>query len=103
MNEEFMNEEKIEEVFSDEGFVKSLMELETPEEAQKALAEKDIDLSVNEIETISKMPQKKAEGELTDDELEDVAGGAIQLLVAIIGTAIAVGAIEVDYRTRRRW
>ena len=98
-----MNEEKIKEVSSDEEFVKSLMELETPEEVQKALAEKDIDLSVDDIKKIAKLIQKKADGELSDEDLESVAGGSVTVAVVLFtGTALIACA---GYRlvTHRRW
>ena len=41
-----MNEAKIKEVFSDEAFVKELLEKETPEEVQEILEKKDIELSI---------------------------------------------------------
>ena len=44
-----MNMDKMREVFSDEEFVKGLFELETPEEVQAALEEKEIELSTGEI------------------------------------------------------
>ena len=44
-----MTEERIKEVFSDEEFVKELFSKETPEEAQAMLAEKGIDLSIDEL------------------------------------------------------
>ena len=99
-----MNEEKIKEVFSDEKFVKSLMELETPEEVQKALAEKDIDLSIDEIKKVAELLQKKAEGELSDANLENVAGGSITGLVVFMGICTGAGAgYLVNKVTRRRW
>ena len=98
-----MNEEKIREVFSDEKFVKSLMELETPEEVQKALAEKDIDLSVEDIKKIAELLQKKADGELSDDELESVAGGGICLGIAVVVYATFGAAFYVNRKTRGRW
>ena len=47
-----MNEEKIKEVFADEEFVKKFFGKETPEEAQDLLAEKDIDVSIEELVAI---------------------------------------------------
>ena len=103
-----MNEEKIKEVFSDEEFVKSLVAMETPEEVQKALAEKGIDLSIDEIKAVAELLEKRANGELTDEDLENVAGGlgAITALViygvsmaAFIAGSAAVNAVK----RRRRW
>jgi len=41
-----MNEQKIKNVFADEEFVVSIMNMETAEEVQAALAEKEIEISV---------------------------------------------------------
>ena len=102
-----MNEEKIKEVFSDEKFVKSLMELETPEEVQKALAEKDIDLSIDEIKAAAKLLEKRANGELADEDLETVAGGMglIAGLAIVQGICIVVGVAgsATSKATRGRW
>ena len=103
-----MNEEKIKKVFSDEEFVKSLMNLETPEAVQKALEEKDIDLSVEDIKKIAELVQKKDNGELSEDELEEVAGGtdvgAIAAVVgAVVGSPVAIVGGVVASIKRRRW
>lgn len=47
-----MNEQQIKEIFSDEAFVNSILEMETPQDVQKALSEKGLDLSLEEINTI---------------------------------------------------
>ena len=95
-----MNEERIKEVFSDEEFVKELFSKETPEEAQAMLAEKDIDLTVEELIQLRELIIKKAQQtddneELGDDDLEDVAGGSVILLsIAVYGiAALGIAAI----------
>ena len=50
-----MNEQIIKEIFSDEIFVKSLLNLETAEEVQAALTEKEIELTVDEINALKIM------------------------------------------------
>lgn len=103
-----MTEQKIKEIFADEAFVASLMNMETPEDVQKALAERGLDLSVEEIEKIREMADSQ-EGELSDDALEDVAGGSVTAIICglIIGGAAASGAFKlgqaVNNWTRRRW
>ena len=79
-----MNEERIKEVFSDEAFVKELFSKETPEEAQELLAEKDIDVSIEELVKLKDIIVAKLQTaesgestELTEDDLADVAGGTI--------------------------
>ena len=104
-----MNEERIKEVFSDEEFVKELFSKETPEEAQAMLAEKDIDLTVEELIQLRELIIKKAQQtdndeELCDDDLEDVAGGSVILLgIAVYGiAAIGVAAI-IHVFSNGRW
>lgn len=103
-----MTEQKIKEIFSDEAFVASLMEMETPEEVQKALAERGLDLSTEEIEKIRETAASQ-EGELSDDALEGVAGGSLTAIICglIIGGAAAGGLFSlgkaVNNWTRRRW
>ena len=104
-----MNEERIKEVFSDEEFVKELFSKETPEEAQAMLAEKDIDLTVEELIQLRELIIKKAQQtddneELGDDDLEDVAGGSVILLsIAVYGiAAIGVAAI-IHVFSNGRW
>lgn len=100
-----MNEAKIKEVFSDEAFVKTLLEMDNAEDVQKAVSEKGIDLSLEEINTIQ---STLASGEeLNEDQLENVAGGfAVSAICALIGaiTGAVVGVGNgVDRWTSRRW
>lgn len=88
-----MDVDRIKEVFSDEEFVKSLFELETPEEVQAALEPKGVDMSIQEIcqlRDILVMMVEKGSTELTEEELEQVAGGSI---LAAVGAAAEIGAI----------
>lgn len=117
-----MNEERIREVFSDELFVKQLLEQEEPEQVQALLAEKDIDITVENIENVKTRIEQYINGELdldqlSDEDLEDVSGGcgciSIGLIVGIIGAVvagtaavgggIAGGAVLTNKLTRRRW
>lgn len=72
-----MNEQKIKELFSDEQFVKELLDLETPEEVQAVLADNDVDFSIEDIIKLKELLIKKEADELSDEELEEVAGGNI--------------------------
>ena len=95
-----MNEERIKEVFADEEFVKELLSKETPEEAQALLAEKDIDISVEDLVNakdivVSKLQQKEngESAELTEEELKDISGGCWPVIVTmILGIVAVVGA-----------
>ena len=84
-----MNEERIKEVFADEEFVKELLNKETPEEAQALLAEKDIDISVEELVNIKDIivaklqaAEKGESAELTEEDLEN---GTVRRRKTIIG------------------
>ena len=98
-----MNEAYIKEIFSDEAFVKSFLELETPEEVQSALKEKNIDMTEDEIITlrddIVTLAEKAEAGEeLSLEQLDEAAGGAFVTVcttllvgIAIVGTIGAAG------------
>ena len=115
-----MDEMRIKEVFSDEAFVKQLLEQETPEAVQAMLEEKEIDFSIDEILKIRDLFEKQANGELnveelSEDDLEDVAGGIVicglyivlasvaAVSVVAASGAIAGGAALTHHYTRRRW
>ena len=112
-----MNEATIREVFSDEVFVKGLFALETPVEVQQALRQKDINLSVDEIVKARELLLKRLEtgAELSEEELEGVAGGVVfecvvgglfvgALIIGLIAGAGAVGgAYIVNNKTGGQW
>ena len=84
-----MNQEKIQEIFSDEAFLKEIFSKEIPEEVQSILAEKDVELSIEDILKLRKIIEKKLNQgvELSDDELEDVTGGVV-VIGAIVYTVL---------------
>ena len=111
-----MNEERIKEVFADEEFVKEFFSKETPEEAQAVLAEKDIDVSIEELVAIKNIIDEKLQaaengedGELCDDDLENVAGGVLLTFTGFVLITVAVPAVlgllftGVGLAAERRW
>lgn len=111
-----MNEERIKEVFADEDFVKEFFSKETPEEAQAILAEKDIDVSIEELVAIKNIIDEKLQaaengedGELCDDDLENVAGGVLLTFTGFVLISVAVPAVlgllftGVGLAAERRW
>ena len=98
-----MNEEKMKKAFTDEIFVKSLLQLESVAEVQEFLKEKGVELSEEEIIYIGKINDSD---ELSDDELEAVAGGigavtTEAMAIRLIDTTISIcgiGANEYDIR-----
>ena len=111
-----MNEERIKEIFADEEFVKEFFSKETPEEAQAMLAEKDIDVSIEELIAIKNIVDEKLKAaengeddEICDDELENVAGGMLLTGTAFVLITVAVPAVlgllftGVGLAAERRW
>ncbi len=70
-----MNNQKLNNLLSDEQFVKKLFSLETSKEVQDLLVENDVDMTIAEIEKIKETLGKQANGTLSDEELENIAGG----------------------------
>ena len=90
-----MNEATIHGVFSDEVFVRGLFELETPEQVQQALQQKDITLSVAEIVKVRELLLKRMEtgAELSEAELESVTGGEMVTICTILIAGLLIGAL----------
>jgi predicted ribosomally synthesized peptide with nif11-like leader len=91
-------------VEADPSLAEELFVLETPAEVQDLLKEQGLDFTLEEIDglrdLIVKGLEKGVSGELSDDDLEDVAGG-VAVTAAISATA-AAGSF-VHNITRGRW
>ena len=111
-----MNKERIKEVFSDIEFVKELFSQETPEEVKALLAEKGMEVSVEDIVKVRDLLIKKVElaekgecEELDEEELGEVSGGVIHIIVGILAPIVIMplvgGAIwhSADLVQKRRW
>ena len=95
--------EKIKEVFADEQFVNELMEMDSVQEVQAALHEKGLDFSEEELNTIRETLVKMTENgdaELSDEELENVAGGFLPL-IAIAAATVAIPTVCLSIRAWR--
>lgn len=111
------------EILSDQEYVKSLLDLKTPEEMQKSLEGRGADLTIDEINRIMdtvkrclnnelteqeknmlKAAQENDAGELSDDELENVSGGILVvddvIFWGIIGCVAGVAALIGGYLAR---
>ncbi|MTI81348.1 MAG: Nif11-like leader peptide family natural product precursor [Firmicutes bacterium] len=68
---------------ADPSFAEKLFSLETPEEVQSLLKEQGLELTLEEINSakddIVQSVEKGADGELSDENLEGVAGGGINI------------------------
>ena len=100
-----MDKEKFTALLRDEAFVKELIEQETVEDAQKLFASKGVDITVEQINEIRNGVIARVgddSEELSDDQLENVAGGFADAITAVVDAVIAVGDL-VHTVTRRRW
>ena len=106
-----MNIEKLKEVFSEEAFVKSLFEMKTTAEMQEALNNKGIQMSDEEItalhtffakvksgeisrEQLAQWSKLAENGELSEEMLEQVAGGLVSMF-ACFGVILAIGGLAI--------
>ena len=100
-----MNVERIKEVFSDKAFVEELISIHEPEKIQALLESKDIEMSIAEIEkfkdaVIKKLEDPDADLELSDEDLEDVAGGCLWIAIPIALGIIAGLCVVTNIRGR---
>lgn len=106
MKEElFVLEMKIVEAFQDESFVKRLSTAETPEEAQAALQEKGIEMNMDDVRRLpDELKRMRGNGdELTEDELEDVAGGMTHPVISVVVSAAVLRAVGTACKHIRGW
>ena len=92
---------------SDQNFVEKLFSLESPEEVQGVLKEEGMDFSLEEInmlkEALVKTIAKGESAELSDEDLEEVAGG-IAVTTAIAAVSATFTAANFTHNaTRGRW
>lgn len=87
-------EEKITEAMRDIKFVEKIIDIRLPEEMQKAFATKEIELFTEEaqavISTIKKLAESKP-GKISDEDLEEISGGAASSTNSIIPLVIIGG------------
>ena len=103
-----MDEARIKEVFSDEAFVVEMLGLENPEDVQALLKTKGIELDLEEICKFGEILDKKLnamaaeDGEISEDDLEDVAGGgAAAIILPIVVTVVGCIIKSVKWKTGR--
>ncbi len=96
-----MEKEQLKTIMTPE-FMQELMDLETTEDVQKAMEQKGISLSIPEINKLQSMLESQAsgEGELSESDLEEVAGGG---LVQTLTDFFLDGVDAMNRWTRRRW
>ncbi len=80
-----MSEQEFQKAFSDSEFVEKLLGLETGEQVRRALAEKGIVLTPEELDKFAEVLLLALEknGKISDSELNEVSGGKGERLEAI--------------------
>ena len=75
--------EKLAEIFENEQFKLEVQNVETPEDFQALLAEYGVEMTLEEVEQFcEQVAVCMQQGELSEEEMEDVAGGVPWVLVA---------------------
>ena len=87
--------EKLLDVFSDEKFLDKLFAAETAEAAQAAFAEKGLEFSHEQIMELRDAIAGAEGGEVSDDQMEQVAGGSVVVISTIAVAAAKACAIGV--------
>ncbi len=89
---------------ADKSLGEKLFSLETPEEVQGLLKEQGIEFTLDEIneikEALAKSIAKAGSGELSDEDLENVAGGGVITAIVAIGGLLIAG---IGAAVRSRW
>jgi hypothetical protein len=70
---------KFEQILQDETLARAFLSSETPEAAKEFLANQGIDISLEEVTALGKALADSAPGELSEEQLSDVAGGMLML------------------------
>ena len=93
MNTNVVNQVK--EAMKDQAFAKQLLEAETVEAAQKVFASRGIEFSLEEVEAIAAgLRATEANGELSAEDLDDVAGG-VTLVTILAVVKIVAGVVTI--------
>ena len=99
--------EKLTTLLQDEAFVEKLIAQENDTDVQALLKENNIELSLEEIALIKKKVDARLSSgsdELSDDDLENVAGGAdVGSIISGVADALCKIGDSVHKWTRSRW
>ena len=103
-----MDQQKILAAVEDKAFLEKVIAMDSVEDVQAAFKkDKGIEISAKDLEAIQKVVEEKMDGELSEDDLENVAGGIDATIGVAVGTAIVSGIVAlgnaVNKWSRRRW
>lgn len=97
--------EKLNTLLEDEVFLNKILNAENPEEVSALFADNGITLSVKEVEILRSRLESADNNELSEDQLENVAGGAVDfdLIDDIVKGIEKVSGRIFDSISRQRW
>lgn len=72
-------EEKMKNLVQDHEFMNKMLSCEEPEQVQKLFADNGVEITLEEVKTLGKVlaGMAQSDGELSEDDLEGVAGGSV--------------------------
>ena len=97
-------QEKLNAFLEDEAFLNKMLNAENPEQVSALFAENGITMSAKEVEILRSRLENADGGELSEDQLENVAGGVdLDLIDDVLNSIVKVGDRLFDSISRRRW
>ncbi|MBO6159500.1 MAG: hypothetical protein J6P72_09640 [Firmicutes bacterium] len=105
-----VNMERLNQLLEDKAFVEKMMSLDTKEEVKEIFNANGVDFTMEDVEDMAKELERVSEAgdEISEDALEDVAGGFAITLAGVVAAgkiAVAVGAAGLSiykwYKSRR--
>lgn len=79
----------IEELLNNEALMKDLASSQTLEEAQDKLDENDVNVDYNDLVTAFEYASKNVDGDLSEEDLENVSGGAARVASVVTVCKVA--------------
>lgn len=96
--------DKLNVLLEDEAFINKILNAEDPEQVSALFAENGVTLSVKEVEILRSRLENTDSDELSEDQLENVAGGVdLDLIDDVLKSVVKVGERLFDSISRRRW
>ena len=97
-------QEKLNALLEDEAFLNKMLNAENPEQVSALFAENGITMSAKEVEILRSRLENTDNDELSEDQLENVAGGVdLDLIDDVLKSVVKVGERLFDSISRRRW
>lgn len=96
--------DKLNALLEDNAFIDKILNAENPEQVSALFAENGVTLSVKEVEILRSRLENTDNDELSEDQLENVAGGVdLDLIDDVLKSAVKIGERLYDSISRRRW